>query len=814
MKKVKIFYFLVGVADMMTRNIVRVVNDIEFKIKNGVLVDVTPLCKWNKWNGVLELPEEVVKIRPELLMDNQFIQKLVCNKNLRSIEKDAFSFCSNLEEVIFNDELEILDSAFEQCPLKRVNLPFGLRFIDPYNFYFTIQEMQFSDLFIKSGDKLKRYGTTDFSPCNVKINNIRNTNLYDIVSSFCQIRYNPYKVSFVILNELPDTLRKKIEDRCSSAHVPVTFQNNKVDDYSYFISNGRLIYIKIPREWDGVLKLPEGTVDFGKTFYDDNPNIFLSSLFLPNSFKKIEREELYQNLKELRLSDCTVLQFESSSSKPFFLSPKLDHLIIECSSFLKTKKLIDGLGISYLSHITIENKIPLLWKWMLKRYCLSHHLTIDFFQENIKVPKEDEMESYPVFQEANQIICDIRKYVAYLQPEEKNKIEQLIQHEVDLFQQEIHQYEENPICQKKEIELTLDNYNPVDYFKQKFISHLNYLFLQLKSGDTYQKNYANLQMLKSLMKEEVDCPIDINNINDKVKYILFQAKKYHNQSFITELDHILETEQSTLDQFTLKSISENIQLNFSYNSNDFDESINRLYFKMKEFVEYAENYCHLLVTLDRDQGNPKIIELQKKIQDLQNIQKSLDGNHKGKDYSIIESYQNLFNDALTQGKIFNITEEELTEKIVQEYDSLDIARFLPFHRILKQLMENSSYLHQSDQERMNGAISEIVDDILELLQDDVISEEKSDILEEIDSLLITYSKKIFSGLGDILQVEDENTKDFLGFNGPHRLDHVYELERLISKDLVGILFHVQEKINYQKNLSEAKKILSLLKKDL
>lgn len=72
----------------------------EFVVEDGVLK------KYNGKGGEVVIPDDVSVIAENVFYGNKTITKLILSEGVTEISKNAFAFCSELTEIVFNGNLK------------------------------------------------------------------------------------------------------------------------------------------------------------------------------------------------------------------------------------------------------------------------------------------------------------------------------------------------------------------------------------------------------------------------------------------------------------------------------------------------------------------------------------------------------------------------------------------------------------------------------------------------------------------------------------------------------------------------------------
>ena len=98
-----------------------------------VIIDSKLVDGSNCKDKVLSIPNNVTQIGDKAFSNNKYIEKVIVNSECKKIGAGAFSHCSNLKEVVFEDDSKLKtigEDAFFGCQLKKIDIPDKVEILD------------------------------------------------------------------------------------------------------------------------------------------------------------------------------------------------------------------------------------------------------------------------------------------------------------------------------------------------------------------------------------------------------------------------------------------------------------------------------------------------------------------------------------------------------------------------------------------------------------------------------------------------------------------------------------------------------------
>lgn len=101
----------------------------DFIIKYDEELEETILCRYAGNDKLVTIPEGVTTIRKYAFASdfesNETIEKIILSSTVLKVDEEAFAYCKNLKEIIFNDEVEDIDfSCWKGCDLiEEITIP-------------------------------------------------------------------------------------------------------------------------------------------------------------------------------------------------------------------------------------------------------------------------------------------------------------------------------------------------------------------------------------------------------------------------------------------------------------------------------------------------------------------------------------------------------------------------------------------------------------------------------------------------------------------------------------------------------------------
>lgn len=103
--------------------------DRDFLIKYDEELEESILCRYVGNDKIVVIPEGITTIRKYAFASdfesNETIEKIILSSTVLKVDEEAFAYCKNLKEIIFNDEVEDIDfSCWKGCDLiEEITIP-------------------------------------------------------------------------------------------------------------------------------------------------------------------------------------------------------------------------------------------------------------------------------------------------------------------------------------------------------------------------------------------------------------------------------------------------------------------------------------------------------------------------------------------------------------------------------------------------------------------------------------------------------------------------------------------------------------------
>ena len=274
---------------------------------------------------VVEIPYFVDSIGPKAFANSHKIKKVVLNKKLKNIDKDAF-YGSSIEEINLPEALRVIDEgAFRSCnKLKSIVIPAKVKVIgaSAFSFCFSLSDIKLSEGIETIGEKafenctkiseitlpesLKHISSNAFSGCSLLSNiNLKSSKIETIESSAFD--------DCVLLKEaiLPNTLLRigpsAFNNCCSLKHVYVPASALEVSSKS-FTNCPRLSSLEVSPDNkvyehrdnnDSLVTISGKELLFTiKNTIDSDIKSLTSGLFMNSTIKSIEIPEGVETIKD------------------------------------------------------------------------------------------------------------------------------------------------------------------------------------------------------------------------------------------------------------------------------------------------------------------------------------------------------------------------------------------------------------------------------------------------------------------------------------------------------------------------------------
>lgn len=668
---------------------------------------------------ITELNDKDFEIKDGVLIKCHSEDKvIIVPDGVKRIASNAF-VDMNIDKIVFPNSLEVIsDNAFSNCRIPNLYLPDGLA--------------EFGSNYIYAQN-----GTSPKISCNWK------TKLPSwIPVSNLEIRMPFLKRITHFLELVPDRVSIVLSQEPFTSEWEVFYHNlESISEIPYFI--------KLTVYQDDVMKsqyhITKNVLDYA--IIGDNLNN-ISLVFLMR-FKEI----YFDNTNGKGVEELKKILLECANSD------LVTYNILYKNAFRNLKIYITGNPLTLVESVRFNYFLKKIGCKHKAEFCEDPNAlrTLEISEhQSKKVLNMSESNGYD--KDIEEAINKVKKAIEDLTEDDKN----VVLNQVNGL---IAKYKDNLTKVKPSLDFNEDIpfgevEETADSLREKLLRDLNTIENKFLMGNHYHELQDKIEDYEALINEQfIIEPTEIISVEDKIKYIIFFAKRYNQNNYINKLKDIFTKFKSDISEYCLKRVNSDILENTEDLNLAFNLRIDELYGEIQRFgLIYDCFYTPEKSTLAED------------IVNIRDIISLFDIENKEKYSTMLEELINkYYYDILTNKKDLKEGILELRKELMPFLEDLNknAATFINYGNILNSL----------NHEKQNRALS-----IKTLYEELMAYIEESNLDQMNKDLAITELNKVVEKWKDKIKRKDLSTKE---------VDDPFKLEKMpISDDNIMLQIKV------------------------